>query len=387
MEENNNQKTNESVFDLDDYDTFFNSLPVGYRFVPRDDELITHYLMNKIANNPMPRNRIRVVNFYKQSPQLLTEIYKLDKRRETEWYFFTPRNKKYPKGGRPNRRAGNGYWKPTGIDKFIPDKENPSGVRKSLDYYEGKQGSGKRTDWKMHEYVIIHGKHSPAISNQKEKDHMQLDEWVLCKLYNNKADSKKNEINEEEETSNSNATVPIASASNPELANDSMIIKQSMCYPQQDLSVSPRFPPSYPSSAIPPLPSALDYSRSDYGHHTSYPYSLLLPQPPALNYSCSDYGDHTSCPHSPLAPFPPVLDYSGNDYLNGYGISFQSHEPQPCNDYLNGYGISFQSHEPHPNYHNDFYESYSLHMANGDQPGSSNPNPNMHFVKEEYNDP
>ncbi|KAL8245253.1 hypothetical protein R6Q59_011511 [Mikania micrantha] len=38
---------------------------------------------------------------------------------EDEWYFFTPRDKKYPNGLRPNRMAGSGYWKAAGTDRPI----------------------------------------------------------------------------------------------------------------------------------------------------------------------------------------------------------------------------------------------------------------------------
>lgn len=74
---------------------------------------------------------------------------------EREWYFFTPRDRKYPNGERPKRDAGNGYWKATGADKKIYKDENRKieiGYRKALVFYEGKPPTGVKTDWIMHEY-------------------------------------------------------------------------------------------------------------------------------------------------------------------------------------------------------------------------------------------
>ncbi|KAG8650438.1 hypothetical protein MANES_07G040843v8 [Manihot esculenta] len=151
----------------DDVERYLNSLPVGYRFAPSDDELILfasnsandlasscdYYLQRKISNEPLTPNRIHVVDLYNYSPQQLAETYKLNRERESQWYFFTSREKKYPNGSRPKRNAGElGYWKATGTDKAILDGKKLLGFRKSLDYYEGRQRDGTKTNWKMHEY-------------------------------------------------------------------------------------------------------------------------------------------------------------------------------------------------------------------------------------------
>lgn len=72
-----------------------------------------------------------------------------------EWYFFTPRDRKYPNGSRPNRVTRNGYWKATGADKPIKSKSDSKvtvGIKKALVFYAGKGTKGIKTNWIMHEY-------------------------------------------------------------------------------------------------------------------------------------------------------------------------------------------------------------------------------------------
>lgn len=72
---------------------------------------------------------------------------------EKEWYFFSPRDRKYPNGSRPNRSAGSGYWKATGADKPI-GLPKPVGIKKALVFYAGKAPRGEKTNWIMHEYRL-----------------------------------------------------------------------------------------------------------------------------------------------------------------------------------------------------------------------------------------
>lgn len=48
------------------------SIPPGYRFKPRDDEIINFYLRPKIFGLPLPPNRIKEVFLYNYDPQTLT---------------------------------------------------------------------------------------------------------------------------------------------------------------------------------------------------------------------------------------------------------------------------------------------------------------------------
>lgn len=74
---------------------------------------------------------------------------------EKEWYFFSPRDRKYPNGSRPNRVAGSGYWKATGTDKIITTEGRKVGIKKALVFYVGKAPKGTKTNWIMHEYRLI----------------------------------------------------------------------------------------------------------------------------------------------------------------------------------------------------------------------------------------
>lgn len=81
---------------------------------------------------------------------------------EKEWYFFTPRDRKYPNGIRPNRAAVSGYWKATGTDKAIYSGSKYVGVKKALVFYKGKPPKGNKTDWIMHEYRLNESRSQPT---------------------------------------------------------------------------------------------------------------------------------------------------------------------------------------------------------------------------------
>ncbi|KAF0919356.1 hypothetical protein E2562_029304 [Oryza meyeriana var. granulata] len=163
------------------------ALPPGFRFHPTDEELIVHYLMNQAASMACPVHIIAEVNIYKCNPWDLPAKALFG---ENEWYFFSPRDRKYPNGARPNRAAGSGYWKATGTDKAIlstPTSDN-IGVKKALVFYRGKPPKGVKTDWIMHEYRL-----TGTASNSNSTKHvykrqgssmtMRLDDWVLCRIH------------------------------------------------------------------------------------------------------------------------------------------------------------------------------------------------------------
>ncbi|KAF8024465.1 hypothetical protein BT93_F1595 [Corymbia citriodora subsp. variegata] len=144
-------------------------LPPGFRFHPKDDELVCDYLMKKMTRS---------------DPLLMTEVEPWDLPETAcvggkEWYFYSQRDRKYATGLRTNRATASGYWKATGKDRAVLRKGMLVGMRKTLVFYQGRAPKGRKTDWVMHEFRV-EGPHGPPnntkISSLKE-------DWVLCRVF------------------------------------------------------------------------------------------------------------------------------------------------------------------------------------------------------------
>ncbi|KAF7836744.1 NAC transcription factor 56 [Senna tora] len=161
------------------------NLPPGFRFHPTDEELVVHYLKKKASSSPLPVAIIAEVDLYKFDPWELPAKAAFG---EQEWYFFSPRDRKYPNGARPNRAATSGYWKATGTDKPVLTCGGTQkvGVKKALVFYGGKPPRGIKTNWIMHEYRLADNKPNnkpPGCDLPNKKNSLRLDDWVLCRIY------------------------------------------------------------------------------------------------------------------------------------------------------------------------------------------------------------
>ncbi|KAB1217220.1 NAC domain-containing protein 72 [Morella rubra] len=170
------------------------SLPPGFRFYPTDEELLVQYLCRKVAGQHFSLQIIADIDLYKFDPWVLPSKAIFG---EKEWYFFSPRDRKYPNGSRPNRVAGTGYWKATGTDKIITTEGRKVGIKKALVFYVGKAPKGTKTNWIMHEYRLT--------EHTRKSGSTKLDDWVLCRIYKKHSSSQK----------------PTMSGSSKEYSNDS----------------------------------------------------------------------------------------------------------------------------------------------------------------------
>ncbi|XP_074339422.1 NAC domain-containing protein 17-like [Apium graveolens] len=157
--------------------------PPGFRFHPTDEELVLYYLKRKICRRKLKPDMIAETDVYKWDPDELPGLSKL-KTGDRQWFFLSPRDRKYPNGGRSHRATKHGYWKATGKDRTIACNSRSVGFKKTLVYYQGRAPAGERTDWVMHEYTLDEEELRRCPSAQ--------DYYLLYKVYKKSGPGPKN---------------------------------------------------------------------------------------------------------------------------------------------------------------------------------------------------
>lgn len=156
-------------------DIELSELPPGFRFHPTDEEIIMHYLLQKVIDRRFVARAIGEADLNKCEPWDLPKKAKMG---EKEWFFFFQRDRKYPTGMRTNRATESGYWKATGKDKEIYRGRNCLvGMKKTLVFYKGRAPKGEKTNWVMHEFRL-EGNFSNYNFSRAAKE-----EFVVCRVF------------------------------------------------------------------------------------------------------------------------------------------------------------------------------------------------------------
>ncbi|XP_057539586.1 NAC domain-containing protein 54 [Amaranthus tricolor] len=161
------------------------ALPPGFRFHPTDEELVAYYLKRKINGHKIDLEIIPEIDLYQCEPWELPSKSLLPSN-DLEWYFFSPRDRKYPNGSRTNRATKAGYWKSTGKDRKVNSQMRAVGMKKTLVYYQGRAPNGHRTDWVMHEYRLDEAECEIPSGLQ--------DAYALCRVFKKTATTISNNI-------------------------------------------------------------------------------------------------------------------------------------------------------------------------------------------------
>ncbi|KAL6645421.1 hypothetical protein ACP70R_017029 [Stipagrostis hirtigluma subsp. patula] len=154
-------------------DSMESCVPPGFRFHPTDEELVGYYLRKKVASQKIDLDVIRDIDLYRIEPWDLQEHCGIGYEEQSEWYFFSYKDRKYPTGTRTNRATMAGFWKATGRDKAVHEKSRLIGMRKTLVFYKGRAPNGQKTDWIMHEYRLETDENAPP----------QEEGWVVCRAF------------------------------------------------------------------------------------------------------------------------------------------------------------------------------------------------------------
>ncbi|XP_062196846.1 NAC domain-containing protein 21/22-like [Phragmites australis] len=161
-------------------------MPPGFRFHPRDDELVLDYLLHKLSGRGRACDGVSIVDvdLNKCEPWDLPGAACVGGK---EWYFFNLRDRKYATGQRTNRATRSGYWKATGKDRTIVAGREAAavGMRKTLVFYRGRAPKGRKTEWVMHEFRLEPsapwlGRKLPVPSSH---DQRLKEDWVLCRVF------------------------------------------------------------------------------------------------------------------------------------------------------------------------------------------------------------
>ncbi|KAL6655459.1 hypothetical protein ACP70R_006285 [Stipagrostis hirtigluma subsp. patula] len=159
--------------------------PIGFRFKPKDEELVEFYLLPRLQGRKHEDNdAIIEANVYECQPDtLINEKYK--SRGEDEWFFLSPRARMYQNGVRPSRKTedGRGRWKAstatTVLAKEKAGKQKIQFCKNVLNYFQGCPKNEYRTKWLMRELTIP----EYEVKRDKGGPNHTLDEYVLCRIY------------------------------------------------------------------------------------------------------------------------------------------------------------------------------------------------------------
>ncbi|KAG4134786.1 hypothetical protein ERO13_D08G178500v2 [Gossypium hirsutum] len=226
------------------------SLPPGFRFHPTDEELVGYYLKRKTQGLEIELEVIPVIDLYKFDPWELPEKSFLPKR-DLEWFFFCPRDRKYPNGSRTNRATKAGYWKATGKDRKVVC-QSATGYRKTLVFYRGRAPLGDRMDWVMHEC---------RLSDEPSQGSNNQGAFALCRVVKRNeprasdAHGKPKAMRVGNRSSNAELTSPMVS--NEPLSNSGDISCQTS-YPNNESRYSSPITSPYPYEVtqVPPFEPA-----------------------------------------------------------------------------------------------------------------------------------
>ncbi|GLT27190.1 hypothetical protein SLA2020_022080 [Shorea laevis] len=164
-------------------------MPIGYRFYPTDEELVTHYLTRKNLGLPLPASVIPELDVFQAVPWSLPGDLK-----EKYRYFFSNRNDNESmnvKGNKRKRVSPSGFWKTIGKERLIvaSGSNQPVGMKKTLVFNQGKRSHrANSTRWLMHQYCLLPS--TPTLDSAHQMPEL-FGDWFVYRIFQKKRKAKK----------------------------------------------------------------------------------------------------------------------------------------------------------------------------------------------------
>ncbi|CAJ2650562.1 unnamed protein product [Trifolium pratense] len=161
----------------------FLPLPRGVIFKPTDEQLIEHYLKNKIASEKMDFDFIDL-DLNEIEPWDIPELCNIGfGDRQIGWYFFGRKDKFSVSRNHTYITTKAGYWRAEGTGCAIySDDENDHnsliGMKKPLAFFQGREPNGLLSQWFMFEYRLETNEDESGTLLQAQEE-----SWVLYKMF------------------------------------------------------------------------------------------------------------------------------------------------------------------------------------------------------------
>ncbi|KAL3513079.1 hypothetical protein ACH5RR_025796 [Cinchona calisaya] len=156
-------------------------MPIGYRFVPTDEELVTCYLTNKVLYRPLPAKIIQEIDaddLYSRHPKCLVKetAYGCGEG-ERKWYFLIYQDEYFLGKISEKLMVGNevGFWSYIGEEEPIFNSDGDvSAFKIYLNYFSKTTSNAKKTNWRMEKYRL------PTRSCVRKN--RQVEEWIVGRI-------------------------------------------------------------------------------------------------------------------------------------------------------------------------------------------------------------
>ncbi|KAK7257115.1 hypothetical protein RIF29_30845 [Crotalaria pallida] len=151
-------------------------IPVGFRFSPKDEDLVNLYLKKKAFGEQVPPNVIQDIDVFQSDPSLLPRGGKLFL---DEKFGFTKTRRPILINMHEQITAGSGYWRTeerteeiivSGNDKLV-------GIKNTFVFWEGNGTLQTKTKWVMHEFRLV---------NHTTPTMPKVSDWAVYRVFEDK---------------------------------------------------------------------------------------------------------------------------------------------------------------------------------------------------------